>query len=83
LLDGTLDQLRKAQQRLSRREQVNRINPHVNETLLDGSYKIIKQHGPSDAQASTGPTTTPSYPPTLAANLTDTPQPTRSDSRNP
>jgi hypothetical protein len=46
LFDGTLDQLREAQQRLGRGEQVNRINPHVNEILLDGSYEIIEELRP-------------------------------------
>jgi hypothetical protein len=46
LFDGTLDQLREAQRRLGRGEQVDRVNPHVSETLLDGSYEIIEELGP-------------------------------------
>jgi hypothetical protein len=41
--DGTLEQLREAQRRLARSEQVDRINPHVNEILLDGSYEVIEE----------------------------------------
>jgi hypothetical protein len=46
LFDGTLDQLREAQRNLGRDEQVDRINPHVNEILLDGSYEVIEELGP-------------------------------------
>jgi hypothetical protein len=45
LFDGTLDALREAQRDLRRGEQVDRINPHVNETLLDGSYEVIEELG--------------------------------------
>ncbi|MBV8989811.1 MAG: hypothetical protein JO372_14745 [Solirubrobacterales bacterium] len=46
LFEGTLDQLREAQGRLGRGEQVDRINPHVNEILLDGSYEVIEELRP-------------------------------------
>jgi hypothetical protein len=46
LFDGTLEQLREAQQRLRRGEQVDRINPHVQEVLLDGSYEVIEELSP-------------------------------------
>ncbi len=46
LFDGTLEQLREAQQRLRRGEQVDRINPLVQEVLLDGSYEVIEELSP-------------------------------------
>lgn len=41
LFDGTLEQLREAQQQIGRASQVDRIHPHVREVLLDGSYEVI------------------------------------------
>jgi len=46
LLDGTLEQLRDAQQRLARGAQVKRIDPHVHEVLLDGSYEVVEELSP-------------------------------------
>jgi len=43
LFDGTVEELRAAQQRLGRSEQVDRISPHVREVLLDGSYEVIEE----------------------------------------
>ncbi len=43
LFDGTLEQLRQAQQQMGRGEQVDRIGPHVQEVLLDGSYEVIEE----------------------------------------
>jgi hypothetical protein len=46
LFDGTVEELRAAQQRLGRSEQVDRIGPHVREVLLDGSYEVIEELSP-------------------------------------
>jgi hypothetical protein len=46
LFDGTLEELREAQQRLGRSEQVDRIRSHVQEVLLDGSYEVIEELSP-------------------------------------
>ncbi len=46
LFDGTLEELREAQQRLRRGEQVDRISPHVDEVLLDGAYEVIEDLTP-------------------------------------
>jgi hypothetical protein len=43
LFDGTLDELRDAQARLGRESQVDRIGPHVQQVLLDGSYEIVEE----------------------------------------
>jgi hypothetical protein len=43
LFEGSLDELREAQARLGRRSQVGRIDPHVEEVLLDGSYEIVEE----------------------------------------
>jgi hypothetical protein len=43
LFDGTLEDLREAQQRLRRGEQVNRISQHVEAVLLDGAYDVIEE----------------------------------------
>ena len=47
LFDGTLEQLREAQQALGRESQVDRITPHVSDVLLDGSYEVVEalEHG--------------------------------------
>jgi hypothetical protein len=44
--DGTVDELREAQQQASRSEQVGRIDEHVEETLLDGSYEVVEELRP-------------------------------------
>lgn len=46
LFDGTLQELREAQQRLRRGEQVDRIGPHVEAVLLDGAYEVIEELTP-------------------------------------
>lgn len=46
LFDGQLDELRDAQARLGRSSQVGRIEPHVQEVLLDGSYEVVEQLAP-------------------------------------
>ena len=43
LFDGTLDELREAQRQLGRSDQVDRISPHIQEVLLDGSYEVIEE----------------------------------------
>jgi hypothetical protein len=46
LFDGTLEQLREAQARLGRESQVGRIEPHVQEVLLDGAYEVVEELTP-------------------------------------
>jgi hypothetical protein len=46
LFDGTLDELRDAQARLERDAQLDRISPHVEEVLLDGSYDVVEELSP-------------------------------------
>ena len=46
LFDGSLDELREAQARLGRQSQVDRIDPHVQDVLLDGSYEVVEQLTP-------------------------------------
>jgi hypothetical protein len=46
LFDGSLDELREAQVRLGRQSQVDRIDPHVQEVLLDGSYEVVEELTP-------------------------------------
>ena len=45
LFDGTLDELRAAQERIGRQSQVDRIDPHVEQVLLDGSYEVVEELG--------------------------------------
>jgi hypothetical protein len=40
--EGTLEQLRAAQAELGRSAQVDRITPHVDQVLLDGSYEVVE-----------------------------------------
>jgi len=47
LFDGTLEQLRAAQERLGRAAQVNRVTPHVDEVLLDGAYEVVEELAPT------------------------------------
>jgi hypothetical protein len=44
--DGSLEELREMQARLGRRDQVDRIGPHVAEVLLDGSYEVVEELAP-------------------------------------
>jgi hypothetical protein len=46
LFDGSLDELREAQGQLGRQSQVDRVDPHVEETLLDGSYEVVEELTP-------------------------------------
>lgn len=43
LFDGTVEELRAAQARLGRDAQVDRIDPHVQQVLLDGSYEVVEE----------------------------------------
>jgi hypothetical protein len=43
LFDGSVDELRAAQERLGRQSQVDRISPHVEQVLLDGSYEVVEE----------------------------------------
>ena len=49
LFEGTLEELRQAQAKLGRQSQVDRIGPHVQQVLLDGSYEIVEELTPEDA----------------------------------
>lgn len=42
LFEGTLEQLRAAQAALGRAAQVDRVGPHVEAVLLDGSYEVVE-----------------------------------------
>jgi hypothetical protein len=46
LFDGTLSQLLTAQAEVGRSSQVERIGPHVEEVLLDGSYEVVEELTP-------------------------------------
>jgi hypothetical protein len=46
LFDGSLEELRVAQSALGREAQVDRINPLVQQVLLDGSYEIVEELSP-------------------------------------
>jgi hypothetical protein len=46
LFDGTLEQLRAAQERLRRPDQIDRIGPHVERMLLDGSFEVVEELRP-------------------------------------
>jgi hypothetical protein len=46
LFGGTLDELREAQALLGRQRQVDRIEPHVEEVLLDGAYEVVEELTP-------------------------------------
>jgi hypothetical protein len=41
LFEGTLEQLREAQEQIDRASQIDRVSPHIREVLLDGSYELI------------------------------------------
>jgi len=43
LFDGSLDELREAQARLGRTSQVGRVQEHVQDVLLDGSYEVVEE----------------------------------------
>jgi hypothetical protein len=46
LFDGTLDELRAAQAQFGRDSQVDRIDPHIEQVLLDGSYEVVEELEP-------------------------------------
>jgi len=46
LFEGTLDELRQAQTRLGRESQVDRVDPHVEQVLLDGAYEVVETLAP-------------------------------------
>lgn len=46
LFNGTVEELRNAQASLGRDSQVDRIGPHVEQVLLDGSYEVIEELTP-------------------------------------
>lgn len=43
LFEGSLEELREMQGRLGREGQVSRIDPLVQEILLDGSYEVVEE----------------------------------------
>jgi hypothetical protein len=45
--DGRLDELREIQGRTNREAFVERLAPHVDNVLLDGSYEVINEITPS------------------------------------
>jgi hypothetical protein len=47
LFDGSLDELRDAQEAIGRQSQVNRIDLHVAEVLLDGAYEVVEELEPA------------------------------------
>jgi hypothetical protein len=57
LFDGSADELRLAQARMGRDSQVDRIDPHVGQVLLDGSFEVVEQLEPGPASS---PAETPS-----------------------
>jgi len=48
MFDGSLDELREAQAQLGRQSQVDRITPHVQQVLLDGSYEVVEELAPDE-----------------------------------
>jgi hypothetical protein len=46
LFDGSLEQLRAAQASLGRSSQVDRVEPHVERVLLDGSFEVVEELSP-------------------------------------
>jgi hypothetical protein len=44
--DGTLDELREVQEKVGRESQVEDVEPHVEEVLLDGSYEVAEELQP-------------------------------------
>jgi len=43
LFDGSLAELRAIQGQAGREEQVSRVDPLVDEVLLDGSYEVVEE----------------------------------------
>jgi hypothetical protein len=48
LFDGSVEQLREAQALLGRSSQVDRVEPHVEQVLLDGSFEVVEELSPGD-----------------------------------
>ena len=46
LFDGSVEELREAQARLGRQSQVDRVEPHVQEVLLDGAFEVVEELSP-------------------------------------
>ncbi len=46
LFDGTVEQLREAQAALGRQPQLDRVEPHIQQVLLDGSYEVVEELEP-------------------------------------
>jgi hypothetical protein len=46
LFDGTVEELREAQDLLGRTSQVDRIGPHVERVVLDGAFEVVEQLTP-------------------------------------
>lgn len=46
MFDGSVDELREAQAQLGRQSQIERMNPHVDQVLLDGSYEVLEELAP-------------------------------------
>jgi hypothetical protein len=44
--EGTLDELREAQEKYGREEQLSQLEPYVEEVLLDGSYEVVEELTP-------------------------------------
>ena len=43
LFNGSLNDLREAQARLGRQSEVGRVEEHVQDVLLDGSYESVEE----------------------------------------
>ena len=43
LFDGSPTELREMQARMGREDQVQRVDPLVDEVLLDGSYEVVEE----------------------------------------
>lgn len=41
LFNGTLKQLREAQEQIGRASQIDGVSPHIRDVLLDGSYQVL------------------------------------------
>ncbi len=52
LFDGSPEELWTAQQRLGRRSQVERVEQHIADVLLDGSYEVVEELRPGNERAS-------------------------------
>ncbi len=41
--DGTVEELREAQEKIGRESQVDSVDPYVEGVLLDGSYEVVEE----------------------------------------